>query len=411
MNDSTRWMPSLLILVAAMAALATTAAQPAPILCAGDWKKVATDGPVGRYGHSVAYDSARRRVVLFGGFDVANTRLGDTWEWDGSVWTQVSSQGPSPRGYLGLAFDRQRDKVVLFGGVGKPSNPDADNDDTWEWDGIAWQDASDVNKRPAARNGHGMAYDAFRQKVVIFGGGVVFGRRLGDTWTRGPDWRARPLAGGPGERLVYKGMAFDREHRVAVEYSTREDCSIGDTWTWNGHTWSQATGAQPSLRFATALAYDSARHRTVLYGGNGCHGLPSPTDTWEWDGTDWQQVATTGPGERFTGPAMAYDRDLGQVVLFGGVGSSYVPKADTWTWSGPTYRCGVPIAGDINCDGIVDVDDGRIVVAGHGRPACAADDTRDLNGDGRITFADKHLLDALCTFDGCARSDGTADDE
>ena len=36
---------------------------------------------------------------------------------------------------------------------------------------------------------------------------------------------------------------------------------------------------------------------------------------------------------------------------------------------------------------------------------------RDLNGDGSITFADKHLLDALCTFEGCARSDGSVDDQ
>ena len=196
---------------------------------------------------------------------------------------------------------------------------------------------------------------------------------------------------------------------LTVQYSATESCTDGGTWTWNGDTWSQASGAQPIVRFGTGLAYDSARHRTVLYGGIDCAGS-GPSDTWEWDGTDWQQVASTGPGPRFNGPSLAYDREVGRVVMFGGAVPGKNAMGDTWTWSGPTYRCEVPIEGDINCDGIVDLDDGRIIVAGRGHPACAADDTRDLNGDGRITYADKHLLDALCTFPGCARKDGTVDD-
>ena len=413
MSDSMRWTPSLLAVVAAMAALVTTSARPAPVLCAGHWAKVADEGPPGRFGNRLAYDSARQRIVMFGGFDDrTRQRFGDTWEWDGSVWTQVASVGPSGRAHHGMAFDSVRNKVVLFGGQGTPSNPDGDNNDTWEWDGIAWQDVSGANKRPVARNGHGMAYDSFRQKMVMFGGGITFDGRLGDTWALGEDmeWHARPMANGPAGHMPFSGMAYDRERRVVVQYSTGDDYREPGTWTWNGDTWSQESGAQPiPPRIAAGLAYDSARHRTVLYGGSNAPN-EGPTGTWEWDGADWQQVATTGPGPRTDGGLMAYDRDLGKVVLFGGATLFDHTMNDTWTWSGPTYRCGVPIAGDINCDGIVDVDDGRIVVTGRGRPACAADDTRDLDGDGRITWDDKRQLDALCTFDGCARSDMSTDD-
>jgi hypothetical protein len=52
----------------------------------------------------------------------------------------------------------------------------------------------------------------------------------------------------------------------------------------------------------------------------------------------------------------------------------------------------------------------RLRCSGRGHPACAPDDTRDLNGDGRIDYDDKHLLDAMCTFEGCARKGGTVDD-
>ena len=34
----------------------------------------------------MAYDAARGKVVLFGGYD-GQTNLADTWEWDGQAWT------------------------------------------------------------------------------------------------------------------------------------------------------------------------------------------------------------------------------------------------------------------------------------------------------------------------------------
>jgi len=35
-----------------------------------------------------------------------------------------------------LAYDAERDRVVLFGG--RAGWPDADLNDTWEWDGVQW---------------------------------------------------------------------------------------------------------------------------------------------------------------------------------------------------------------------------------------------------------------------------------
>ena len=41
------------------------------------------------------------------------------------------------------------------------------------------------------------------------------------------------------------------------------------------------------------MAYDSVRHVVVLFGGEGPLG-----DTWEWDGNSWTQIAVTGPSAR-----------------------------------------------------------------------------------------------------------------
>jgi hypothetical protein len=387
-------------LIGAALLLSTAAAVPAPVLCKGTWEEAAdaAASPPSRSWPQMAYDEQRERVVLFGGGLV----LGDTWEWDGSAWSQVADSGPAPRDDAALAYDNDRQRVVLFGGQGLNY---VDTNDTWEWDGVAWQEVADPNKAPPVRHGHGIAYDSQRHKMVLFGGFANFDHLLGDTWTRaGTDWTRRHEAGGPAPEMIHRAIAFDREREVTVMFVTSCPRHVLSTWTWDGVSWTESAGAVPGARYAPALAYDSARHRVVLYGGDRCPGEPPgyPIDTWEWDGSDWQQVSTGGgPGRHSYGPSMAYDRARGRSVLFGGSAGS----DSTWAWDGPTYRCDTPIPGDINCDGVVDVDDRKIVDAAHGKKACAADDTRDLDGDGRITTADEKMLVSLCTFANCARHD------
>jgi len=91
--------------------------------------------------------------------------------------------------------------------------------------------------------------------------------------------------------------------------------------------WYQASpAASPSARTEHAMAFDSTRGVTVLFGGN--TGTANG-ETWEWDGTEWKQVAGTGPAPRF-GHAMTF---RGNAVLFGGVGFG-----DSWEWDGSTWR-------------------------------------------------------------------------
>jgi hypothetical protein len=76
--------------------------------------------------HALAYDAARQRVVLFGGWNTGY--LFDTWEWDGGTWSQRSpSASPSARFGHALAYDVARQRVVLFGGQG----PTGHLSDTW----------------------------------------------------------------------------------------------------------------------------------------------------------------------------------------------------------------------------------------------------------------------------------------
>ena len=103
---------------------ALLAALAAALPAQTEWQRSALDG---RFGHALAYDSARGRVVLFGGTASLLT-LSDTWEWNGNVWTrQTPAVSPPARIGHALAYDVARGRVVLFGGHG----PGGTLSDTW----------------------------------------------------------------------------------------------------------------------------------------------------------------------------------------------------------------------------------------------------------------------------------------
>ena len=54
-------------------------------------------------------------------------------------WQQHTVPGPDPRSVHAMAYDAKRERVVLFGGGG-PGGPGLYNSfaDVWEWDGAAW---------------------------------------------------------------------------------------------------------------------------------------------------------------------------------------------------------------------------------------------------------------------------------
>ncbi|MBI3893655.1 MAG: hypothetical protein HY303_19215 [Candidatus Wallbacteria bacterium] len=64
----------------------------------------------------MVFDSARQRIVVFGGTAGSRLGLGDTWQWTGTVWEEAATAGsPSRRSGHAMAYDSARGKVVLFG--------------------------------------------------------------------------------------------------------------------------------------------------------------------------------------------------------------------------------------------------------------------------------------------------------
>jgi N-acetylneuraminic acid mutarotase len=128
-------------------------------------------------------------------------------------------------------------------------------------------------------------------------------------------------------------MAYDAARGRVVLFGgdSLRSALFNDTWEWDGENWTQMADIGPSARQGCSMAYDSARSRVVLFGGSAADAFFG--DTWEWDGADWTQVADDGPAPR-TNHATAFDAARNRVVLFGGERAALETFRDTWQWDG-----------------------------------------------------------------------------
>ncbi|MCC7293481.1 MAG: hypothetical protein IT449_15595 [Phycisphaerales bacterium] len=146
-------------------------------------------------------------------------------------------------------------------------------------------------------------------------------------------WTQQFPALSPSARANH-ALAYDSARGVSVLFGGVDlhEQNNGETWEWDGATWEWRTNSGPSPRANPAMSYDSARGVTVLFGGSDRGGYCG--DTWEWDGATWTLRATGGPSPRWA-PAMAYDTIRGVAVLFGG--ADPYDDGETWEWDGTTW--------------------------------------------------------------------------
>jgi hypothetical protein len=274
-----------------------------------EWQQQNVAGPSGRSGHAMA--ALKGSMLLFGGQPNGASPLGDTWLWNGSSWTQKPVSGPPAR--VDHAMATLNGDVVLFGGRGnRPQGTMLFNylRDTWTWDGTTWTQQAVVGPSPRA----GAAMATLGGNVVLFGG----------------------VTTGDG------GNAF-----------------LDDTWIWDGATWTQKDVPGPSPRAYSTMI--SQMGSLILFGGNAeapNQAVSALGDTWSWDGRTWTLQTVSGPSPRTRATATGQN---GTILLFGGVGSSSddggpnSDLGDTWIWSesawslrtdlGPSPRFSAAMAG------------------------------------------------------------------
>lgn len=183
--------------------------------------------PPARGYFGMAYDSWRGQTVVFGGVTAANQHLDDTWAFDGAAWSQiVTAARPSVRRGVAMAFDDTRGESVLFGG----SDATQVFGDTWTYNGTDWQQRATANS-PSARQEARLGHDGLCGSTVLHGGADnAFATNYGDSWAwDGSGWA--PVGGSSAPARHGAGMAFDAQRGQMALWGGRDaNGFFSDSW-------------------------------------------------------------------------------------------------------------------------------------------------------------------------------------
>jgi len=316
-----------------------------------------SNAPAPRVDGTITYDSATRRVYLFGGQGSEN--FNDLWMYslERRQWEQINTPGEKPPARFGhtLILDAPRNRLIVFGGEARGFFSDV-----WAFGlaGAGWRKLSADDAGPSRRYGHSAIYDAARERMVISHGFTNSGR-FDDTWAfdlRSDSWRnITPTGTRPLRRCLHHAV-YDAERNLMFLYggcaSGFGPCPLGDLWAFDLTTnqWTERTGgAKPSPRQHFGLAFDGNRSRLLVFGGSG-GGLLN--DTWQFDaaGGQWSEVRSQAPipARRHRHQA-AYASDRGTTFYFGGSLESGARTNELWMF-GPVIAMSSPQVGR---DGVV----------------------------------------------------------
>jgi hypothetical protein len=330
--------------------------------------------PQQRYSLGMAYDSARKKTLMFGGKAPTPGFLWDVWEWDGTAGTMTDRTiYPMPSGWQPgsapetMTYDTPNQRAFVYGGGYAP------RDDLWEWNGAldSWSNAT-PSPRPVAwpqpsplDTGQGvhflrMTFDSRRGNTVSFDGVQVWELDGGTmTWTNRSHCRraSSPL---PASGV---SMAFDSRRGQLVLVRPADSGGLSgngaqkqpEIWQWNttAGAWKNITPCilptpwpvNPQQNHShNEFVYDSGRDRFVLIPD--CVGCQYQ-ETWELDPAslswvDWTPTAPVAPGSWPPGRwdlRATYDSARGVVVLFGGEDQNppYYARNDIWEWDGTNH--------------------------------------------------------------------------
>lgn len=140
-----------------------------------------TDIPVARSAHSAVYDPQFKRMIIYGGWNKDQIMLSDTYTLDLSTtparWSKVSlAYEPSARRQATAVFDSARNRMVIFGGLKSNNEP---TDEIWclnlsvlDLTGLRWTQIFPVPtiSEGLARTAHVLVYNPDTDQLLVYGG-------------------------------------------------------------------------------------------------------------------------------------------------------------------------------------------------------------------------------------------------
>ena len=263
----------------------------------------------------------------------------------GSGWINVTKtdKPPAMAGAI-MAYSTHNDVFVLFGGWNRTTFGD-----TWTFDpsSESWT-VIQTRGAPPARGDGNFAYDETADAFVLFGGWYEMPtgtyHRFGDTWIfylANRTWIQRFPSVSPSPRSD-SAVTFDAARQRVLLFGGFDGSGyLGDMWAYNytRNSWSQlAPQGIPSPRADGRMVYDRRDRQVYLFGGNDYSGrnftFHHLGDTWRFDSTgeSWTQVVTSVSPAPRDYSVLAYNPDTGNLLLVGGFGNLTILD-DTWTFT------------------------------------------------------------------------------
>jgi hypothetical protein len=154
-------------------------------------------------------------------------------------------------------------------------------------------------------------------------------------------WKPLAPKHSPGPRTM-PAIAYDsKRHRAVLfggvtQWNGKAWVYDNSTWEWDGQDWyPMDTPIAPTGRAHHAMAYDEQRGRVVLYGGENASGTLA--DLWEWDGTTWHRLCPVcNPAARL-GHKMLFNAEQKKIIVYGGW-DGQTSFAEAWTWDGEVWE-------------------------------------------------------------------------
>jgi hypothetical protein len=149
------------------------------ILKNNEWTAVTTKGPSPRASQCMTYNDNLGVVVMYGGY-INDAASKEFWKFKDGAWQAIENPDGPPRLHSAIAYNTEKESMLMFGGF----NDEVRTNELWEYANNKWtMIAQDKNKMPDPRAEH--------RCVFIPGKGLfVFGGVIGpdaNTRVRGND--------------------------------------------------------------------------------------------------------------------------------------------------------------------------------------------------------------------------------